>query len=1165
MKLNLLRQLYFMSRLTFFGIVIQTTLCGLLVAGDINAQFKSKSLDEITWNQNVSGASLADVLITIQAETGFVFALNETLVDKNQKVNLKFKRGTLGDLLRVISKEYKVKFKRINNQIHVAHNPDSEFDIEEDYGNIIVDVDISGKVVDEKNESLPGATIVEKGTTNGTTTDLDGNYKLSVPDGATITISFVGYETQEVVVGNQSVIDVQMEVDAAQLDEVLVVGYGTQRKRDVVGAISSVKSEELVMSSTASIGHALKGKVAGLQIRQNSAQPGGGLDILIRGAASINASNEPLIVIDGFPITNLQQPASGNRYDGGTQSIFNSFNPNDIESVEVLKDASATAIYGARAANGVILITTKKGLEGDVKVEYSSSFSYQKYNDSYDTFDKPEWMKLRNEAAWEQWSYINRVYPYSDKTLEEANADPVNGIPFKRFYSDAEIRNADAGTDWLSLVTRDGTIQQHNVSVRGGSKTTKYLLSGNYFNQNGVMQNSAFERYSFRLNIDQELNKYVNFGIKLSASKINNQNTQLGDAGFEQSGIIRSAIQQGPHIEAIDEFGNYPINPDNALEPNPYSLLTISDEGGIDRRLTNFYLEVKPFEGLTARVQTGIDQGLSTRNTYLPRTTLWGNLENGRASVRSEEKNDNLLDFTLNYSRSFNEDHSLNALVGYSQQTFNSEAKNAGNNDFITDAFLWNNLNAGAGTKVVGSTKSKNKFVSYFGRLNYVFKDKYILTATVRKDGASVFADNNKYGIFPSAAIGWNIADEAFMSGVSDKISQLKLRLSHGQTGNADIGGNAFAAYYAQPAYLNPNESPIIGVFASRLDNPDLKWETTTETNLGLDFDFYRGRVSGSLEIYNREISDLLTEKPINAYHEVNTVWANIGKTQSKGVELTLSTVNINKQDFKWRSTFTFSRYRDRWKERAPDWKPSIFENADDPIRSQFFYLSDGIMQIGETVAAQPTLLPGQIKLQDLDGFKRDAFGDPVVDENGRFIKLGEPDGIIDQADQVLKGSSDPGFIAGFSNTLRYKNFELNFHFNGMFGRSIEDRTDLVYGVTADGTVSQGYNALKSVLNRWTPENPSTTRPSSLYGYSQYSAGDFFLQDAWFVRLQYLSLSYNIPNKLFGNVISNGAIRFDAQNLFLITPYNGIDPETDGIIAAYPNVRTFTLGIDLKF
>ncbi|WP_445738165.1 SusC/RagA family TonB-linked outer membrane protein [Mariniflexile sp.] len=1044
-----------------------------------------------------------------------------------------------------------------------ASNSNNSLEIEKGNNQQIT---VTGKVTDESGIPLPGASVLVKGTTNGVSTDFDGGYKITVSSGAsTLVFSYVGFVTQDIAIAGKSTINVTLVTDNTGLDEVVVVGYGTQRRKDVAGAISTVKTEELILSSSPSVGDVLRGKVSGLQIVQNSAQPGGGLDIQIRGAGSINASNQPLIVIDGFPTTEFQQPGTGNRYDGGTQSILNSFNPNDIESISVLKDASATSIYGARAANGVILLTTKKGKTGKVQVDYSSSYSYQAYNNSFDVLSLPEWMQLRNDAARENWEFTNRVSPYSSRTLEEAIADPVNGIPFSRFYSDDQINNAGQGTNWLDLVTRDGSILQHNLSLRGGTETTKYYLSGNLFEQKGILKNSAFDRASLRFNLDQKLNDYVSFGMNLTMSRINNENSQLGGDQFENSGLIRSALQYGPHIQAIDEFGNYPINPDNALEPNPFSLLTITDKGVIDRTLSNFFMEVKPLQDLVARLQVGIDQGYTSRNTYLPRTTLWGALENGKATIANQKKNDELFDFTLNYSKIINDVHNINLLVGYSRQKYRSESANSGNSDFITDAFLWNNLNAGAGTKVIGSTKQEDNLVSYFGRLNYVFKDRYILTSTIRRDGSSVFSKNNKFAIFPSVAVGWDIAGEPFMQNLNDNISQLKLRVGYGETGNADIGSNAFAAYFAQPAYLNPDESILIGVFPSRLENPDLKWETTRETNIGLDFEFFKGKLSGSLEVYNKVISDLLQIKPINSYNEINTVWANIGSTQSRGIELTLNTINVDAENFKWESTFTFSKFKDRWKERAPDWKPAIYQNVDDPIRAQYSYLSDGVMQIGEVVPAQPDLFPGQIKLKDVNGFERDGSGDPVVDADGRFIPTGAPDGIIDEADIVLLGSSDPDFIAGFSNSISYKNFKLNFHFNGMFGRQIVDQTDFALGVTAIGVATNGRNALRNVYNRWTPDNPTNTRPASHFGFTRYGSGDFFLQDAWFVRLQNLSLSYNLPTEWMGKFITNAALRLDAQNLFVITPYDGVDPETDAYVAAYPNVKTYTIGIDLKF
>ncbi|MEO7978115.1 TonB-dependent receptor [Flavobacterium sp.] len=1027
------------------------------------------------------------------------------------------------------------------------------------------DITIKGIILDELGQPMIGVNVAAKGSPRGTTTDFDGTFTITVSSNIeALVVSYVGYETKEVAIAGKTNISVSMAPSSKTLNEVVIVGYGTQKKKAVLGAMSSIKGETLNLSSAPSVLTALQGKVAGLQITQDSAQPGGGFNIKIRGAGSLYAPNDPLVVIDGFPVTNLDQPGTGNRYNGGTQSILNSFNPNDIESIDVLKDASATAIYGARAANGVIMITTKKGKEGDVRVDYSGSYSYQKYNDSYEVLNLQEWMQLRNDAAKENWDFLNRVYPYSSKTEAEANAAPVNGIPFKRFYSDEQIRNAGQGTDWLSLVTRDGMVKQNNLSLRGGTQSTKYFLSGNLFDQEGIIKNSGLKRSTLHFSIDQKLTDYVNFGMNMTKSRIKNRNSQLGGDQFENSGIIRSAIQQSPNILAIDEFGNYPINPDNALEPNPYSLLTISDEGIVDRTLTNFYAEIKPIKGLTARFQAGFDQGNTSRNTYLPRTTLYGALENGKASINSQKKNDDLLDIILTYNTKIGDDNSFTFMAGYSQSTFRNERASLGNSNFITDSFLWNNMNAGAGIKLTTSSKNEDSFRSYFSRINYSYKDKYLLTSTIRRDGVSYFAANKKYAVFPSISAGWDISQESFMKDIADYVSQFKVRFGYGSVGNST--GLSKGAFYAQPAYLNSDESIWTGVFASRLENPDLKWETTTEKNFGVDFEILKRRISGSVEIYERVISDLLQIKPINSYHEVNTSWANIGSTKSKGVEVTVSTVNINNPDFKWNTTFTYSKFETNWRERAPDWKPKVYMSYNDPLRAQYSQIADGVMQIGEVVPAQPDLFPGQIKIKDLNGFQRDGAGNPVTDANGVFLRTGAPDGRIDDADTVLLGSADPDFVAGLSNTITWKNFQLNFVFNGMFGRDIVDQTDFTYGVTATGVAQNGRNALRNVNNRWTPDNPTNTRPASHFGdFNRYGSGDFFMQDASFVRLQSASLSYNLPKKWFGKYMQGAAIRFDGQNLFTITKYDGIDPETDGYAAAYPNVKTYTVGVDLKF
>ncbi|RYY53111.1 MAG: SusC/RagA family TonB-linked outer membrane protein, partial [Chitinophagaceae bacterium] len=877
---------------------------------------------------------------------------------------------------------------------------------------------VSGTVTSGKDgKGLAGVSVQVKGLAIGAGTDANGSYSISVPSGEqTLIFSSVGFGTIEESVGSRTSISVTLAEADQTLDDVVVVGYGSQKKRDLTGAVSSVKTKDLVLSSGPEIGNMLKGKVAGLTIRQNSAQPGGGLDILIRGSGTRSSSSAPLIVVDGFPITDLQQPGSGGRYEAGSQSILNSFNPNDIESIEVLKDASSTSIYGARAANGVILITTKRGSEGRVKVDYSVNYSQQKYDNPFDVLPLNEWMELRNVAGQEQWDFENKVIPYGTRTREEALANPINGL-YRKLYTQNAINNVGRGTDWIDLVTRDGSTTAHNLSMSGGTKLTKYLVSGNFYDQNGIVKNSNFRRYSIRANIDQEVNRFVKLGINLTSSRIDNDNTQLGGQQYENSGIIRAAIQQGPHIQAIDENGNYPINPQLAVQPNPYSLLTITDKSRLERTLGNVFLDITPVKGLMVRLKAGIDRGITKRNSYVPTTTLNGALEGGRAFISNSENDDYLTEATATYNTTIRNDHRVEVLAGASQQKFNNKFNSEGANGFITDAFLWNNLGAGSVQIPAQSAASKNQIVSYFGRLNYSYKGRYLLTATVRTDGASVFAVNNKWGTFPSAAVGWNIAEEKFFGGLASTVSQLKLRFSYGQTGNAQITSNAFAAYSAYPAWLSGDDSRVIGVSLSRLENPDLKWETTTAANLGLDFSLWKGKVDGSIELYDRVISDLLDTRPLNSYQDINSIIYNIGKTRSRGFEVTINTRNIQTRDFSWRTSFVAAKYKDTWKERNPNWLPAVYESDNDPLRSRYTLLSDGILQIGEKVPdAQPLLIPGQIKIKDVNGYVRDGAGNPTVDARGRFLRTNAPDGIIDQADYVLDGTTDPSLMAGITN-----------------------------------------------------------------------------------------------------------------------------------------------------
>ena len=1028
---------------------------------------------------------------------------------------------------------------------------------------------LTGTVTDEQGEPIVGATVIEHGKKTGTITNGDGAFSLATTPGTTLTISYVGFAPQTVKARNG--MRVILSEEAKGLDEVVVVGYGTMKKRDLTGAVSSVKGTDLAVAGVASAAHMLAGKAAGLYVRQNSAQPGGGLDILIRGAGSVNASNEPLYIVDGFPIAKLdQQKGENGRMDPGTQGVLNFLNPNDVESIEVLKDASATAIYGARAANGVVIVTTKRGREGKAVVNYSYNYSYQHYSDKYDVLSLRDWMVEKNKSSWEYWIWENEVGPWGSKTLEAALAAPKSGLAYTRPYTDAQIAAAGAGTDWVGLITRNGHIQEHNLSIQGGSKDTQYMISLNYYDNEGIVRNSGMSRYTVKSNIDQRFLNVFKAGVNLTLTRIDNNNTQLGSAQFEKSGIIRSAVQMGPNILAYDPVtGTYPVNPLLGTQPNPYSLLNNIDKGRTDRFLGNMYVEARPIEGLTLRVNAGLDRANISRKTYEPKSTLYGRNLQGNGDIYTNDNNQYLLEATATYAKTIKEQHKVNLLAGTSYEQFNVEGVNSGNNNFLLDGFLYNNLNAGTGTKRVGSSFSKNKMESYFFRVNYIFKDRYYLTGTFRADGASVFAKNHKWGYFPSAALGWTFSEEPFMKSLSSWLTMGKMRLSWGQTGNSNIGSNAFASYYAQPAYNQENGTQLIGVFQGKLENPNLKWETTTEWNFGMDFGFLNNRILASVEFYHRVISDLLNYKPLNYYHDISQVMANIGKTQSTGLELTINTTNVQTRDFKWTTNFTFTTYKDRWKERTPDWKPAVYEKVDDPIRPIYSRRADHILQIGEAApAAQPDLRPGELVIKDLNGYKRDSNGQPEVDANGRFILTGGPDGKIDDADVELIGSQDPGWMAGMVNSLTYKDFDFSFQLNGMFDRRMEDPTEMAYGLGGGDVARYGYNALSIIKKRWTWDNPSTQYPCSFNGWgNSYTHGDWYYQKAWFVRLSNITLGWSMPKAWIAKAkyISRVHLSLSASNLFCITPYKGLDPETDYYTAAYPNARTYSLGVNITF
>ncbi|WP_455626820.1 TonB-dependent receptor [Parabacteroides johnsonii] len=1107
-----------------------------------------------TLNVSAKNETLEKVLKQIEKQSEFLFFYNLEEINKNEKISINEKNANIQTVLDAIAAKTGLKYTIKDRHIVLTSElaPASTAAAQQDRK-------VTGTVSDAFGP-VAGANVIQKGTTNGTTTDMDGNFSIEVPANATLQISFIGYIPQDIVVKNQSVINVLLKEDTQALEEVVVVGYGTMKKKDMTGAVSSVKMDDSPVSTVASVGQVLAGKAAGLQVNTVSAQPGGKTNFRIRGAASSDiAGNDPLIIIDGFPVSNPGDVDGGYYKSGSQDNILASINPNDIESVEVLKDASSTAIYGSRAGNGVIIITTKRGKTGAPIVRYSGTASVQTMARSYEMLDATSFMNLTNAYTRENWMYENKIGIYGG--MSEADASS----PYVPKYSDAEIANPIRNTDWLDPVLRTGVQTSHNVSINGGTENTQYMISGNFLLQDGVVKNNGMDRYSLRANLDQRLSKYVKVGLNLTATRSQYDNVPLGDGDSENASLLVAAARFNPLMPIRDENGDYTMNPDATFLPNPVSMLDITDKTSKDRLLGTFYIDIEPIKDLHIKGNFGLDRNYQKRKTYLPTTTLYGQKQNGAATIAQQDNNDYLMELTASYLKSFG-DHSINALLGHSYQRFDKEGLNAGNNDFLMDSFLYNNLSAGNADKpTVGSNASSSKMSSFFARLNYTYKDRYLVTASLRADGSSNFADGERWGYFPSVALGWRFSEENFMENLKDVVSNAKLRLSYGETGNSNVGNKAMSFYGVGNNNIFGSSSTL-GVYLTQLGNPVLTWETSKEWNVGLDLGFLNSRFNVTAEYFHRTVSGLLAERPLLSYNEVNKIVANSGKTVSQGVELTINTNNIRTKDFEWTSDFTFSLYRDNWKERIDSWVPSAWESYDGPMRYYSGYVSDGLVQPGEDVPWMINALPGQVKIKDINGFVYNEDGSYKVDEHGIPLKTGKPDGKLDDADKVVYGRKDPGFMLGLNNTLRWKNFDFNIYFYGQFNTLLDTNYKNYWVSYNIGDLRRGYNLPTSATNVWSSQNTDGTMAGFLQGYSSYGTGDYYMEKTWFIRCRNITLGYNIPIKTTKHILSNLRVYADVNNPFIFTNYDGIDPETDSSAKwSYPNVRSFSLGVDITF
>ena len=1025
---------------------------------------------------------------------------------------------------------------------------------------------VTGKARDESGGPLPGVSVLLKGTSVGTVSDADGNFSITLTEsqaaGAVLVFSFIGYTQQEHVVGERTNIDVTLQPDIQTLNEVVVVGYGTMRREDISGAVSSVLTKDLPQVANTSINHMLQGRAPGLNISQRSAQPGGGLNINIRGAISPQGSNAPLYVVDGVPLFNNSQPEPGLSggqlgFDGGVdRNPLNTINPSDIESIDILKDASATAIYGASAANGVVLITTKRGKEGPASVEYRGSYTVQTPLDYIDFFKAKEFMQQHNRLAHDQYLFLNRIAPYG-------NTDPSTVAAFNPRFSTYDIQNVGQGTDWLDLLIRNGKIQEHNVSVSGGTEKTRIYTAINFYDQEAILENSGFRRYTGRLNVDQELGSRVKVGLNLTASQINSTNVSTGSnsGGVEKYNMLQAAFSFSPTNEIFTPEGRYTRSFD-PLITNPAAFLIMDDNLTTSRFFVAPNVEVKILDNLKLTLTGGVDRQHAQRGFYLPRAVE--NVQYPRGSA--QKSTNNIGNYTseayLTYDKAIG-DLSLNVVAGGGLYKTMTDFFDVTAVDFFTDVFEDDNIGAATGKELssFGSFKSERNRQSLFSRINLGFKDKYILTLTGRYDGDSEFAANKKFGFFPGASVAWKISSEEFLADAV-VLTGLKLRAGVGRAGNPMNAGSAIALMGLNPAggvqdqYTYPIGNTIYnGVALLQLANPNLSWETNETINIGLDLELWRGRLNATVEVYQRTAKDLLDWDRLPLSNEIVRKRANIGSTRSRGIELILNSVNIQGA-LTWSTTFTGTTYESFWVERNLATPLNPWIRDDDPYTAIYGWRTDGIIQSREEIPGHmPNANPGNIHYVDING-----------------------DGVLDAKDVVLLGQGAPTWNLGLANTFKYKNFDLNFFFNAFLG-NLRSTNSIGRGYDPNNpggrlSIPNMQNVPTDVRRVWTADNSEGDLPgiandryigNNPASNDNFPNHDFTLQRADFVRLRNVTLGYNFSNSLLQNkFVRSVRIFVDAQNLAMFTDFGGFDPEFNET-NPFPQAVSTTVGVNVGF
>ena len=1108
----------------------------LLFAFCMNTSAKSFS-QNITLS--VRNTSLEKVLKEIRKQTGYSFFYKTELLRDAPRVSLAVKNIPLREALDIcfagVAIEYSfvaqtvvISPKKTATVVQQVTTPQPEIPMAE----------IQGTVTNSLGEPLPGASVNLKGTNTGTSTNDAGKFNLSVPGNqGVLVISFVGYVTQEINIDDRTDIRVVLVTRENRAEEVVVVGYGSAKKKDLTGAVGIVNIQEQYKSPVIATEQMLAGQVSGVQVSQNQSQPGGAVfSIRIRGTNSINSGNEPLYVIDG--------------YAGGD---IVSISPSDIAAISVLKDASATAIYGSRGANGVVMVTTKRG-------NYNTKgLTIDAYTGVQNVAKKYEMMDARQFAG-----YLNTVQRLTNE--QNGTTDPLP-------YTDAEINGIQKSTDWQEEVFRRAPVSNINIGMNGGGNNTRYYTSLSYFDQKGVMIGTDYKRGVIRFNVDHNMSTKFKMGLSSFLSydyqKVASVNT---DGGITSPGVLWDAVRFNPAIPVKDEDGKYVFqnNPLPYVGPlgNPVAYALLS-KNGLYRfaSLANFFAEYEVIEGLKLRSSIGAGYDNRGNKVFTPSDIFAGSSTNGYAAQNSGQSYNWLSENTITYDKAINDKHVINAVGGFTFQHWYNKGFGTGITNLSNNNLGYDNL--GIGDPIIPSAfYDENVLTSFFGRINYSFKDRYLLTLTARADGSSRFGDKHKWGYFPSGAFAWNIAEENFLKNSKD-ISALKLRLSYGVTGNQEIGDYISLPVYVNDIYsLGRDPSPVTAIFPVQVANPDIKWEQTATTDMGLDIGLWNNRVEISTDYYNKKTSNLLLYINVPQTSGYSSLLRNVGSVQNRGFEFSLTSRNIVGPTFSWESILNFSTNKNKVLDigtnkeiYAGDLSGNIFLGGGtsgiirvgQPIGSFYGYTFDGIWQTQDEIDKSETdqpVVPGDPKYRDLDGDKS-----------------------LTGLDRSIIGQALPKFIYGFTNTFKYKRLGLTIFLQGVYGNKIfnENRYEIENGFPI-------FNKLAKVATEsWTGPNTSNTLPSVV---STYRRGAGFssemLEDGSFLRVKTVTLSYNLPASKPTSAFKATSIYVTAQNLLTFTKYSGYDPEVNSFdnsnqlslgtdYNAYPNYRTFLAGVRFSF